>query len=87
MASRQHMKNSDHSESHFYPQKQKSLTCIDPRYKDHLFPSADDKQQVKAWLPEELLLVHKKSQSEESELEVDNNNQESEMPQHSLLKN
>ena len=65
-----------------------TATCIDTRYKDHFLPSADDKQQAKAWLAEELLLVHKKLQSkEESEPEVDNDNQESETPQHSPPKN
>ena len=55
-----------------------TATCIDPRYKDHFYPSTDDKQQAKAWLVEELFLVHQKLHGEE-----DNNNQESQLPPHS----
>jgi hypothetical protein len=55
-----------------------TATCIDPRYKDHFFPNADDKQQAKAWLVEELLLVHQKFHADVAE--EDNNDQESQLP-------
>ncbi|CAB3988085.1 zinc finger BED domain-containing 4-like [Paramuricea clavata] len=55
-----------------------TATCIDPQYKYHFFPRADDKQQAKAWLVQGLFLVHQKLHGEE-----DNNNQESQLPPHS----
>ena len=54
-----------------------TATCIDPRYKDHFLRSADDKQQAKAWLVEELLLVHEKFHAES---EDDINDQDSQLP-------
>ena len=52
-----------------------TATCIDPRYKHHFFPTADDKQQAKAWLVEELLLVHQKSHAEH-----ESNDQQANLP-------